>query len=91
MHCTLLQVDLAAEKLADRDIKGDTRKQGLGQVRTYKAVVDVRDFRSSLPSMLYSAGFTIIPRTLVVMFTRHNYDIYTECYTVLNVIMHTHY
>ena len=87
MRSTLLQVDLAAERLADRDIKGDTRKQGLGQVRTYKAVVDVRDFRSSLPSMLYSAGFTIIPRTLVVRFNRHNFDINTVYYTVLDVII----
>ena len=70
-------------------MKGDTRKQGLGLVRTYKAVVDVRDFRSSLPSMLYSAGFTIIPRTLVVRCTCHNYDIYTEYYTVFDMIMRT--
>jgi len=29
-------------------------------------VVDVREFRSPLPSMLYSSGFRILPRTLTV-------------------------
>ena len=28
--------------------------------------MDVRDFRSSLPSLLYAGGFTVIPRTLLV-------------------------
>ncbi len=35
---------------------------------SYEVVVDVREFRSALPSLLHAQGFSIIPRTLQVNF-----------------------
>lgn len=58
--------DLERERLADKAITaGDSRVYST-QPLTYKVVVDVRDFRSSLPSLLYAGGFQVIPRTLAV-------------------------
>ena len=31
-----------------------------------KVVVDVREFRSSLPSLLHASGFELVPRTIAV-------------------------
>ncbi len=48
---------------------GDTRQERRrreAQSRVLKVVVDLRDFRSSLPALLYAAGFTVLPRTLCV-------------------------
>ena len=69
--------DILRAKLADQqEIKGgaDSRRHSSSLITaaagggggTNKVVVDVRDFRSSLPSLLYSGGFTVIPRTLLV-------------------------
>ena len=43
-----------------------TRKGGLGAVRRTKVIVDVREFRSALPSLLHQRGMELIPLTLEV-------------------------
>jgi DNA excision repair protein ERCC-4 len=71
--------DIEREKIADRDMDlVDTRainKMKESASLRLKVVVDVRDFRSSLPSLLYAGGFTVIPRTLLVKyFLLRKYD-----------------
>jgi DNA excision repair protein ERCC-4 len=40
---------------------GENNKRG-----SFKVVIDVREFRSSLPSLLHASGFELVPRTLQV-------------------------
>jgi DNA excision repair protein ERCC-4 len=48
-------------------IKGSKREKNTNKgLLNLKVAVDVREFRSSLPSLLHSTGFEIIPRTLQV-------------------------
>lgn len=65
--------DLQKEKEADNSMVLDSRminnksyKSRSGQKDGRKVVVDVREFRSTLPSILYSTQFQIIPRTINV-------------------------
>ena len=47
----------------------NTRQGGSGRVATNerpKVVVDVREFRSALPSMLHKESFEVVPTTLAV-------------------------
>lgn len=63
-----LQTDLEREKRADMTITTDSRT--LGRLKKDKGprsvVVDLREFRSPLPSLLHASGLTILPRTLSV-------------------------
>ena len=43
-----------------------TRKGGAGAVRRTRVIVDVREFRSALPSLLHAKGMQLEPRTLEV-------------------------
>lgn len=45
-----------------------TRAHRLLSQQGLAVVVDVREFRSSLPSLLHASGFRIVPRTLQVIF-----------------------
>ena len=67
-------VDLEKERLLSLDSgvhSSDTRinssKYGSDKdKKNMKIVVDVRDFRSTLPSLLYGGGLAVVPRTLLV-------------------------
>lgn len=67
-------IDLEKERQLSMELgihSSDTRisgaKQGsIGDKKNMKIVVDVRDFRSTLPSMLYAGGLQVVPRTLLV-------------------------
>lgn len=65
-------VDLEKERLLTLDggvHSSDTRisnkNNGIDK-KNMKIVVDVRDFRSTLPSLLYGGGLAVVPRTLLV-------------------------
>jgi hypothetical protein len=66
-------IDLHREKQADlihssndsRMINSYQRQQSL-KLLNRKIIVDVREFRSSLPFLLYSQSFQLLPRTLVI-------------------------
>eukprot|EP01038_Epipyxis_sp_PR26KG_P009087 gene9087-12256_t len=63
-------LDLENEKAADFSLNSsynDTRLSKNNNVnKTRKIVVDVREFRSILPSILYNNKFEIVPRTLYI-------------------------
>ena len=50
----------------DAPLPTSTRKGGAGPVRRSKVIVDVREFRSALPSLLHQRGMTLLPVTLEV-------------------------
>lgn len=61
--------DIIQEKNNDLLLSNDTRvtkKELLSQQLLRKIVVDVREFRSTLPSLLHAGRFSVIPRTLTV-------------------------
>ncbi len=64
--------DLAAELSNDLALSLDTRTsyRGAGAAgggkEPRKVVVDVREFRSSLPSILHYSRFAVVPRTIAV-------------------------
>ena len=61
--------DLSREEAADRSLTlTDTRGSSSSSSKkaSKRVIVDLREFRSSLPSLLHSSGLEIIPETLVV-------------------------
>jgi DNA excision repair protein ERCC-4 len=60
-----LTVGSSATAIASNKLSSGINSSGLSR-KDLEVVVDVREFRSSLPSLLHSNGFKIIPRTLLV-------------------------
>lgn len=70
-----MAIPLQAERRPNEDRADDflrtvnTRVAGGGKharADPPKVVVDVREFRSSLPSLLHAAGFVVVPLTLTI-------------------------
>jgi DNA excision repair protein ERCC-4 len=61
----LLSLDSGAVHSSDTRINSSKYGSG-GDKKNMKIVVDVRDFRSILPSLLYGGGLAVVPRTLLV-------------------------
>ena len=63
-----LAADVEREQRSMFEISMDTRSQAkaIAAAASSSVVVDIREFRSSLPSLLHAAGFTIVPRTIQV-------------------------
>jgi DNA excision repair protein ERCC-4 len=60
------QQDLLENSLDSRQFYSSSAKQQLLKLAGRKIVVDVREFRSNLPFLLYSQHFHLIPRTITV-------------------------
>ncbi len=58
------------KKNEDQDVPlslDSRRSAGKKQIKLKTAVVDVREFRSTLPSLLHSDGIELLPATIQVM------------------------
>ncbi len=51
---------------ADAPMPTSSRKGGAAAKRRVKVIVDVREFRSALPSLLHKKGMEVVPITLQV-------------------------